>query len=144
MHLPSLIAIVATFILPSYCGPLEDDLTVSTKHGRVRGTLVSNTVRQYLGIPYATAQRWSAPLEPPTWSNTFDALHFGDSCFQAPDADVAFAFDRLNLGAGNITESEECLSVNVWAPAKGRKMQTAVMIWIHGGGLDWGTVRYFN
>jgi carboxylesterase type B len=140
LSLTALAAVVALAI-PSHCNPVEGGLTVSTQQGPVKGTLISNkSVRQFLGIAYATAQRWSAPSKPPTRSNAFDATQLGNSCFQAPDA-VALAFEIVGLGGGNITESEECLSVDT---CEGEETKTAVMIWIHGGSLQRGSVRCFH
>jgi len=38
-----------------------------------------------------------------------------------------------------VTESENCLSINIWAPSIKRKQNVAVLFWIYGGGFVFGT-----
>ncbi|KAH6910326.1 carboxylesterase [Coprinopsis sp. MPI-PUGE-AT-0042] len=114
-------------------------LLVQTEQGAVLGTADGPNVRRWLGIPYAVANRWEAPQAPPKRPSVLSATKFGDSCYQNLRPSTV---DFLNLvgGAGvNITESENCLSVNVWAPRIGRKQNTAVLVWIHGGGFNYWT-----
>ncbi|KAF9002956.1 carboxylesterase [Cyathus striatus] len=105
-----------------------DGLRVHTQQGDVAGTLVSPTVRQFLGVPYATAQRWQAPTTPPARSATFQATNFSDSCVQelSPSAVI---FLQL-IGRETIS----------------RKQQTAVMLWVYGGSFIFGTsnLNYYN
>ena len=118
-----------------------DGLTVSTQQGDVLGTLVSPTVRKFLGIPYATAGRWTSPSTPPIRTAPLIASNFSDSCPQDLRAD-AVEFLKL-AGSGNFThvpESENCLTVNIWTPSIARKQATAVMIWAYGGAFNFGTV----
>lgn len=115
-------------------------LLVQTEQGSVLGTTDGLNVRQWLGVPYAVANRWEAPQAPPKRSSVYAATKFGDSCYQNLNPS---ALDFLNLvgGAGtNVTESEDCLSVNIWSPRIGRKQNTAVLVWIYGGGFSYGTV----
>jgi len=115
-------------------------LLVHTQQGDVLGTLAGLTVRQFLGIPYATADRWTAPELPPRRATPFLADRFGDSCIQMNSpANVEF-LELTGSVIGNVTESEDCLSINIWAPSIFRKQKTAVMVWIYGGGFEFGTV----
>jgi carboxylesterase type B len=113
---------------------------VPTQQGDVIGTLVSPTVRQFLGIPFATANRWEAPKPPLSRRDAFQADHFGDSCIQMNGPAQINFFNMTGIAFFNVTESEDCLSVNIWAPSVDRNQQTAVMIWIYGGGFLLGTV----
>ncbi|KAF8161401.1 Alpha/Beta hydrolase protein [Crassisporium funariophilum] len=113
-------------------------LTVHTQQGDVSGTLVVPTVRQFLGIPYATAKRWQAPQLPTVRKTNFKATAFGDTCVQELSV-PNLEFLKLTGGMGiNNTESENCLSVNIWSPSVKRKQGTAVLLWIYGGGFVFG------
>lgn len=131
------------FILPSIQSgsPKDEGLLVHTAEGDILGTLITPTVRRFLGIPYAVANRWEAPQKPPIRNVPFNATKFGDSCPQG--LALPPGGEQLVGPAGNLNapESEDCLNVNIWAPSIRRKQGTAVMIWIYGGGFLFGTVR---
>jgi para-nitrobenzyl esterase len=107
--------------------------TVRTEGGWVSGVNASATVHTYRGIPYAAAPvgelRWRAPQRPAPWNGIRDATAFGPDCVQPQE------YPELR-GAGM---SEDCLSVNVWSPAKGPADRLPVMVWIHGGGFTYGS-----
>ncbi len=42
------------------------------------------------------------------------------------------------LKPGQVVGSEDCLAVNVFAPANAQRANLPVMVWIHGGGNVWG------
>ncbi len=117
--------------------PLQaDSLTVKTGQGKVHGkTIHFGKVKAFLGLPYAAAPvgalRWRAPQPPVRWKGVRDATNFGAHCAQNPlFEDVVF-----EDGGG----SEDCLFLNVYAPAGARrKSRLPVMFWIHGGGYAAG------
>jgi para-nitrobenzyl esterase len=86
-------------------------------------------------LPYAAAPvgdlRWKAPQPPVKWKGTHDATKFGAHCAQGS----VFA-DMIFLdGEG----SEDCLFLNVYAPADAKPTsKLPVMFWIHGGGFVGG------
>jgi para-nitrobenzyl esterase len=86
-------------------------------------------------IPYAAAPvgdlRWRAPQPPPRWSGARQASDFGPACIQA-------GAEAPHHGS----QSEDCLTLNVWAPLKARDLP--VMVWIHGGGFIFGTAAQYN
>jgi para-nitrobenzyl esterase len=104
------------------CAPGTD---VSTTTGPVCGTVV-NGVNEWLGIPYAAppvgALRWQPPQPAAPWTTTLQATAFGSECTQGSPS------------AG----SENCLFINVWAPAHGSS-HLPVMVHIHGGGFVGGS-----
>ena len=93
------------------------------------GTLSEDeTVRRFLGIPYAAPPtgdlRFLPPAAPAARTETLVAEQYGPSC---PGTRTP-----LDLVLRPRPSAEDCLSVNIWTPAaNGRR---PVMFWIHGGG----------
>ncbi|KAH9485648.1 Para-nitrobenzyl esterase [Psilocybe cubensis] len=114
-------------------------LIVNTVQGTVSGTFVTPTVRQFLGIPYASAGRWQPPTSPPKRRSILSATSYSDTCPQNL-APANLEFLKLAGGQGiDIPESESCLTANIWAPSLNRKQKTAVLIWIYGGAFQFGS-----
>ena len=86
-------------------------------------------VRIFRGIPYATADRFAPPVAAAAWSGDLAADAFGPIAPQAAGAQ----FQRADL-----VQDEQCLSLNVWAPA-GDGASRPVMVWIHGGAFRSGS-----
>lgn len=104
---------------------------VATDKGLVSGT--GQDVRSFKGIPYAKppvgALRWRPPQPADAWSGVRDGSRFGPDCMQPAE------YPELR-GAGM---SEDCLSVNVWTPARVSNEKLPVMVWIYGGGFTYGS-----
>jgi len=113
-----------------------DPLTVKTEQGKVHGkTINDGKVRAYLGLPYAAPPvgdlRWKAPQPAVKWKSDRDATQFGAHCAQ----NKVFE-DMIFQDSGG---SEDCLFLNVYAPADAKdKSKLPVMFWIHGGGFSGG------
>lgn len=109
----------------------EASKPVKVETGLIQGT-VEDGLRIYRGIPYAAPPveelRWRAPQPPQKWSGVRAASEYGRACIQT-NAAIA------KLPA----PSEDCLFVNVWAPATRGAERLPVMVWIHGGGFTAGT-----
>ncbi|ODU79147.1 carboxylesterase/lipase family protein [Novosphingobium sp. SCN 63-17] len=103
---------------------------VTVREGALAGVAESG-IRRFLGIPYAAPPvgdlRWKAPRPAAPWRGVRRADAFGPMCAQ-----VQFP------GAPPKRMSEDCLTLNVWAPAQ-RRGRLPVMIWIHGGGYMFGS-----
>ncbi|WP_067463911.1 carboxylesterase/lipase family protein [Actinomadura macra] len=101
-----------------------DGTAVRTDTGPVCG-VVADGVKSWLGVPYAAAPvgnlRWAAPRKRPAWTATYPATTSGPNC---PQSNA--------LGAGSV--NEDCLNVNVRAPASPRGKKLPVMVEFHGGG----------
>ena len=100
---------------------------VAIDSGPICGLTVNGT-NEWLGIPYAAppvgSLRWQPPQPPTPWTSTLQATQFGSACTQG----------AANPPAG----SENCLFVNVWAPADG-STDLPVLVHIHGGGFVGGS-----
>ena len=88
----------------------------------------------FKGIPFATARRWSAPERVAPWAGVREARAAGHVAPQNPTAIAAL----IGGAKGEPTQSEDCLSLNVWTPACD-SAKRPVMVWIHGGAFINGT-----
>jgi para-nitrobenzyl esterase len=106
---------------------------VKTDLGTVEGETTSDQkVLAFKGIPYAAPPvgdlRWKAPQPPAKWSGVRSAKDFGPHCVQSGGyPDMQFH---------DPGPSEDCLTLNVWAPANAKHLP--VMVWIYGGGYVTG------
>jgi len=111
-----------------------DELQVAVAEGTLQGKLVGKA-RTFLGIPYAKppvgALRFAPPEPAEKWEGVKPALQHGASCPQNPGA----------LSAQG-PQSEDCLSLNVYAPQAAKKLP--VMVWIHGGAFIAGGSNQYD
>jgi para-nitrobenzyl esterase len=88
----------------------------------------------YKGIPYAAAPlgelRWRAPQPVRSWKGVRKATTFAPACLQTG---VSMP------GEAPPAVSEDCLYLNIWAPAKKAEGRRPVLVWIHGGGYTNGS-----
>jgi para-nitrobenzyl esterase len=114
----------------------------ATRYGKVVGVSASG-VCTFKGIHYGAnpegAMRFMPPVPPKPWSETAEALNYGDLAPQnlsgASGSDIRVAMGDI-FGPGKV--SEDCLVLNVWTPSltHGRR---PVMVWLHGGGYTGGS-----
>jgi carboxylesterase type B len=113
------------------CGGGNDDAPdpslAATTSGAVRGAVDGAGQRAFLGIPYAApataALRWKPPQPHARWTSPRDATAFGSACAQ-PIADAR--------GQPAVLGSEDCLYLNVYAPASSGTA-LPVLVFVHGG-----------
>src|ERR1700723_122686 len=123
---------LAAFALPALA---SNPLVVKTDQGKVQGKMSADgRARDFLGIPFAAPPvgplRWKPPQPAAKWHDVRQATSFGSRCMQQAHYD-----DMVFRDPG---ESEDCLTLNVWAPAQKSKTKLPVMVWIFGGGFAGG------
>jgi para-nitrobenzyl esterase len=114
----------------------EIGATVDAPAGIVAGA-TEGDLRVFKGIPYASPPvgdaRWKPPAAMPRWSGERVATNFGPACIQPIARGNGVYVDDLG------PLSEDCLTLNIWAPADAR--DAPVFVWIHGGSLRSGSSK---
>jgi para-nitrobenzyl esterase len=114
---------------------------VQIDSGRLSG-ITQSGVSSYKVIPYAAPPvgnlRWRPPQPVAAWSGTRPADKVGPLCKQK--------INTQDNGVGPPPDSEDCLNLDVYAPARARRGSLPVMFWIHGGGYvnGSGTAALYN
>jgi para-nitrobenzyl esterase len=104
---------------------------VATAAGKVRGVKAAAHTDAFWGIPYAQPpiglRRWEPPRAARPWNGTRDATKPGPKCIQmgtpmfgSPAVDYDQVTAYMGVAAtdpGNVAQSEDCLTLNVFAPA---------------------------
>jgi para-nitrobenzyl esterase len=121
--------------VPSTPGAHQDAI-VTTPAGALEGRR-EGSLRVFKGIPYASPPvaeaRWRPPTSLPRWSGLRQALEFGPACTQPTPRDTGIYANDLR------PTSEDCLTLNIWAPANA--FRAPVFVWIHGGALLTGSSK---
>ncbi|MGH6872853.1 MAG: carboxylesterase/lipase family protein [Rhizomicrobium sp.] len=129
MHRVALAASLAVLL----SGPALSAPTVTIAQASLAGT-TDGGISVFKDIPFAAPPvgdlRWRAPQPAPAWTGTRDASQFGPICPQSLRAP-----GQPRMGAA-LSESEDCLTANVWTPSVAGKLP--VMVWIYGGGFRIG------
>ena len=108
---------------------LAADTPVAVTGGLVKGAEAAVAgVVAFKGIPFAAPPvgdlRWRPPAAVVPWDGVRDAGEAGAICVQG--------------GGQGVDQSEDCLFLNVWAPAETAE-PLPVLYWIHGGGYTGGS-----
>lgn len=106
---------------------------VAAPAGTVQG-VQQGELRVFRGIPYAQAPvgplRWKPPSPLPAWQGVRQASAFGPACVQPKGRNAGIYTNPPER------MSEDCLTLNIWAPKDARN--APVFVWIHGGALQSG------
>jgi para-nitrobenzyl esterase len=129
-----LLVVLGVFAFPLALFGASSAPRVKTTLGTVEGK-EDGPVHAFLGIPYAAPpvgnMRWKPPAPAAKWTGVRQATEFGAHCMQG-----AVFGDMVFRDAGG---SEDCLTLNIWTPAKASAAKLPVMVWIYGGGFVAGT-----
>lgn len=155
--------LVATLL--SACSSNEiEGVQINTPQGPIQGVQSKAGIQNYKAIPFATPPvgdlRWRPPTEAPTWTEVRDASEYSAMCMQETEgtSDLfkniieghgigglkKFVIERAAAAMNDAEVSEDCLYLNVRTPniapdgsVAGEPMP--VMVWIHGGGHQFGS-----
>jgi len=79
----------------------------------------------FLGVPYAApplgALRWKPPQPPAPWTSPLSAVTPPSGC------------SSIQLPAGTLVGSEDCLKLNIWLPDPAPSTPAPVIVWLHAG-----------
>lgn len=142
----------------------RDGPVISTPQGSVQGVITPNDIHNIKGIPFAAAPigdlRWRPPTPAAKWNNVRDASKFGNMCMQSSgdgggfldlmierhglSSFRKFLIRRAVSASGPSEMSEDCLFLNIRTPnldedGKIKNAALPVMVWIHGGGHQFGS-----
>jgi para-nitrobenzyl esterase len=129
---PHVAAAMALCLAGAFAAPAlaAAPLEVTTADGTLRGS-TENGLTVFKAIPYAAAPvgdlRFAPPQPVQPWQGVRDATHDAPACVQPASGDPA----------GRASDNEDCLYLNVSAPAAS-DVRHPVLVWIHGGGWQEG------
>ncbi len=111
--------------------------SVTNLSGSFNGNDIGTDVVEFLGIQFATADRFADPVDILSYQKPVDARTFGPQSPQVP------GFMEEILDTKKLPVSEQCLNLNIWAPSDAISAQASelrpVLFWIHGGAYTNGT-----
>ncbi|MGO4700686.1 carboxylesterase/lipase family protein [Dyella sp. 2RAB6] len=131
---------IALVFSPLHAADTPPVATVAS--GRLSGIHDAKTgLNEFQGIPYAAPPvgplRWKPPQPAVAWKDLRKAERFGPRCMQRPIfSDMLFRSNGM---------SEDCLYLNVWAPADSANKKLPVLVYFYGGGFvggDGSELRY--
>ena len=105
------------------------DLVVRTAAGPVAGR-VADGIRSWRGVPYAGTERFGPAGPPVPWSTPRDATGPGLVAVQTTPA-------------GELVGTEDCLTLDVYAPAQADG-PLPVLFWVHGGAFLTGAAADYD
>ena len=109
---------------------------VDVTGGSIKGFVEEGTLA-FLGIPYATAERFMMPQPVAPWDGVRSAQVYGETC-PIPQQTTA-SWDEFVWPHLYWSENENCQFINVWTQTLDKSAKKPVMIFLHGGGFTNGS-----
>ena len=112
-------------------GHYDKSVAVKCVNGTFIGKKVDNTI-VFRGIPYVGQQpvgslRWKAPVDVAPSDGVYQA-YYNAKVAPQPEVELSSVY----------YQDENCLYLNIWAPAKATAEKKPVIVWIHGGAYAYG------
>jgi para-nitrobenzyl esterase len=137
----SLFLLILILLALASCNDSNPVLTI--EGGKIAGVPTpTKGVIAYKGIPFAAPPvgdlRWKEPQPVVPWEGVKKADTYGDAASQTTWDPESF-YGREWRASGSVPFTEDCLYLNIWTPAAGKKdKKLPVAMWIHGGGYREG------
>ena len=129
--------VIACFFL-IFAGCQDENPVLTIEGGKVQGVETGTPgIKIFKGIPYAAAPtgnlRWREPQPVISWEGIKICDTFGAAAPQKLTDPGSF-YDKEFYAQSPHVKNEDCLYLNVWTPAAGKKnAKLPVAMWIHGG-----------
>ncbi|XP_032235653.2 acetylcholinesterase [Nematostella vectensis] len=102
--------------------------------GKIEPLATGHTVKKYLGIPFAKAERFENPQFPTPWVEIKEMVQSGKICPQVANPILGLTTELM---------SEDCLVLDIYAPNI-TNSSIPVMVFIHGGSYSFGGSRFYD
>ena len=142
MKLSMLSVVALTGLIVSSAAAQTSASSIAVEGGNIRGVASDVAgVTIYKAVPFAAppvgANRWRAPQPVVPWSDVRDSSAWPNRCYQLASANPpgTFYFNEYYWDPSkDPKDSEDCLYLNIWVPAKPAGASLPVMVYYHGGG----------
>jgi len=139
-------AACASVFLPLMHGSVvfaADSPVAETASGKLVGSS-ARRVHSFKGVPYGAptggSNRFMPPKKPEPWAGVRSAVDWAGRAPQASASGPRRAeLSGLSGPPDRLTESEDCLTLNVWTRGLRDGGKRPVMVWYHGGGFSTGS-----
>lgn len=108
----------------------------ATAQGQVMGFMDEDTYT-FLGIPYATAERFEEPQTVEAWEGVRSAQTYG-TVSPIPDQ-TSVGSDEMVWPHRYWIQNEDCMNLNVWTQSLDTEAKKPVLVFFHGGGYTNGS-----